>query len=201
MKKRDTPTLAEPLTQEKAWQWNDITVLRAQLSLPQLDGTSRRTRRFNVYYEQVGRSFFARAAQLLLPQAAEECRTAMLRSAPWQVMTVSLSYAITLQTDDLLSIALFFSRNPGDPAFCCADVWDTAQMLPIPLSEWFPPHTNLRRRIAKQLRQIAPRDPPRRFRPHGYYPTESGLLLSGMAGDRLSLPFDEKRGPFPLHLN
>lgn len=200
MNKRNAPALAEPLTLEKAWQWNGITVLRAQLSLPQLAETSRRARRFNAYYEQISRSFFARTAQLLLPQAAEGCRTAMLRSAPWQITTVSLSYDITLQTDTLLSIALFFSRQMSDPTFCCADVWDIAQMLPIPLSEWFPPHTS-RRRIAKQLRQTVPTDPPRRFRLHGYYPAESGLLFPDRAGGRLSLPFDEKHGPFPLHLN
>lgn len=200
MKKRNVPALAEPLTLEKSWQWNGITVLRAQLALPQLALASRRARRFNAYYEQIGRSFFARTAQLLLPKAAEGCRTAMLRSGPWQITTVSLSYDITLQTDTLLSIALFFSMKPSDPAFCCADVWDTEQMLPIPLSEWFPPHTS-RRRIAKQLRQTVPSDPPRRFRPHGYYLAENSLLFPARAGEHLSLPFDEKHGPFPLHLS
>lgn len=194
MKNRETPIPAEPLTGQKEWQWDGITVLRAQFSLPQLGGTSRRARRFDRYYALIGRTFLARTEKTLFPRAVEECRAAIERSAPWQVSSASLSHRIALQTDDLLSIVLDFCEKGDIPAFRCADVWDTAQMLPRPLSEWFPPHTGLRR--AEKRAVPFPFDAPTRVPLRGYYLTEHGLCLP-KKGSTVFLPFDSARGPFP----
>lgn len=196
MENNATLPLAEPLTLEKKWQQDGITVLRAHASLPQLGGTSRHARRFDRYYALIGRAFLARAEKTLFPRAAKECRDAMERSAPWQVSTASLHYEAAVPTETLLSIILTFRSENEAVIFRRAEVWDSAQMLPIPLSEWFPPHTNLRHRAGKSG---VPDSSEARFRfpLSGYLPTERGLCLLGKNGGTCLLPYEETCGPFP----
>lgn len=50
MKEHPRLTLGEDFAQEKSWQWEDITVLTARLTLPQTKGESRREKRFDRYF-------------------------------------------------------------------------------------------------------------------------------------------------------
>ena len=84
MKEHPCLTLGEDFAQEKSWQWEDITVLTACLTLPQTKGESRREKRFDRYYRTLADAYFARCEQKLLPNAAETCREAVARSAPWR---------------------------------------------------------------------------------------------------------------------
>ena len=77
MKEHPRLTLGEDFAQEKSWQWEDITVLTARLTLPQTKGESRREKRFDRYYRALADAYFARCEQKLLPDAAKTCRAAM----------------------------------------------------------------------------------------------------------------------------
>ena len=66
MKEHLCLTLGEDFAQEKSWQWEDITVLTARLTLPQTKGESRREKRFDRYYRALADAYFARCEQKLL---------------------------------------------------------------------------------------------------------------------------------------
>ena len=65
MKEHPRLTLGEDFAQEKSWQWEDITVLTAHLTLPQTKGESRREKRFDRYYRAL--------ADPILPAASRNC--------------------------------------------------------------------------------------------------------------------------------
>ena len=77
MKEHPRLTLGEDFAQEKSWQWEDITVLTARLTLPKTKGESRREKRFDRYYRALADAYFARCEQKLLPDAAKTCRRHM----------------------------------------------------------------------------------------------------------------------------
>ncbi len=112
MKEHPRLTLGEDFAQEKSWQWEDITVLTARLTLPQTKGESRREKRFDRYYRALADAYFARCEQKLLPDAAKTCRAAMARSAPWQMTAVTLTYRVSAQTED--AVVFTFEVNDGE---------------------------------------------------------------------------------------
>lgn len=202
MKIRPHPQSNDTPVPERQWQWDGITVLTARAELPPSLGQSRRARRFERYYAQLAGVFFARCEQTLLPAAAESCRAALERSAPWRRTSALLCCETCPQDGGLLSVTATarVGVEGGEQAMRrWADVWDTEAMLPVPLSEWFPPRASVTRRIracaaAAGERKNAAR---RALRPQSYRLAESGLCILCRDGDEILLPWDAERGPFP----
>ena len=129
MKEHPRLTLGEDFAQEKSWQWEDITVLTARLTLPQTKGESRREKRFDRYYRALADAYFARCEQKLLPDAAKTCRAAMVRSAPWQMTAVTLTYRVSAQTED--AVVFTFEVNDGEGVLRhWEEGWDCSAVLP-----------------------------------------------------------------------
>lgn len=202
MERRPAPS-GEVLAREQSWQWEGITVLTARAEVPQFAGISRREKRFDRYYAQLARTYLARCGQTLFPRAAEECRAAMARSAPWQRMDAALRGTVLAPSDTHMSVTLELCEGCGGSLRVVrrfAEVWDLSAMLPVPLAEWFPPHTNVARRLRSRARELALDAGPSRcvLRAESYGLTEEGLCILCRNGAQLVLPWDAERGPFPL---
>ncbi len=219
----EEPRLAEALTEERAWEAEGITVLTASVTLPQLAGSGGRVKRFNRYYRRFCRAYFTYCKQILFPEAADSCRAAMSVSAPWEAARAELRFRVTRHTGGLLSIVCDARETiSGLPPFLIrrSEVWETASGLPLPLEEFFPPHT----RCKKQLLRVAREETQRRvalgaaYRDNwramlrraldvrNYYLEDSGLCffypLCAVAGAKegivtFTMPYDAEFGPFP----
>ena len=130
MKEHPRLTLGEDFAQEKSWQWEDITVLTARLTLPQTKGESRREKRFDRYYERLAEVYLARCGQKLFPCAAESCRMAMARSGPWRMTEAALTYHVSAQTED--AVVFTFEVNDGESVLRrWEEGWECSAFLPL----------------------------------------------------------------------
>lgn len=130
MKEHPRLTLQEDLVEERTWQWEGVTVLTARLTLPQTKGKRRREKRFDRYYRALADAYFARCEQKLLPSAAETCREAMARSAPWRMTAVVLTYCVSAQTEDAM-ILDFEVRDSEDVLRRWEEGWERNAFLPL----------------------------------------------------------------------
>lgn len=217
---REELRLAEALMEERAWEADGITVLTASVSLPQLAG--RCARRFNRYYRRFARAYLTYCQQVLLPEAAASCRDAQAVSAPWSVGRAELSWRLSHQSGEVLSIVSDAREViSGTPPFCIrrSEVWDLSAGLPMPLGEFFPAHTRCKKvmlRFAREQTQkriesgAAYRENwraalRRSFNARNFCLTAEGLCfyypLCAVAGAKegivtYTMPYDDERGPF-----
>ena len=130
MKEHPRLTLGEDFAQEKSWQWQDITVLTARLTLPKTKGESRREKRFDRYYRALADAYFARCEQKLLPDAAKTCRAGLARSAACQLSALTLSYRVCGQTVD--GVFFTFEVNDGESVLRrWEEGWECSAFLPL----------------------------------------------------------------------
>ena len=216
---RELPVLTEALLEERAWESDGIVVLTAAVELPQLRG--RGAKRFNRYYRRFCRAFFRYCTQTLLPEAAAACRAAMAVSAPWNVARAAIGYTAELFAGTLLSVVCE-AREDGAQPLCQrrADIWDLSDCLPVPLEEFFPPHTRCKRVLLRRAREESlrrlERDPQalyenwrfplrRALNPRNVFLRQDGLCFFYPAGViappsrgivSFSLPYDSEAGPF-----
>ncbi len=219
----EEPRLAKALSEERSWEADGITVLTASVTLPQAEGKSARARRFNRCYRRFCRAYLAYCEQFLLPEAAASLRAAREISAPWEAARAVLTWHAALQAGDVLSIVCDARETVcGQAPFLIrrSEVWDMSAGLPMPLAEFFPPHTRckaalLRFARAEALRRVedgaAYRENwraalRRALSVQNYYLTESGLCFfypfCALAGERagivtFTMPYDADNGPFP----
>ena len=100
------------------------------MTLPQTKGESRREKRFDRYYRALADAYFARCEQKLLPDAAKTCRAAMVRSAPWQMTAVTLTYRVSAQTED--AVVFTFEVNDGEGVLRrWEEGWECSAFLPL----------------------------------------------------------------------
>lgn len=219
---REELRFAEALTEEQSWEYDGVTVLRASVALPQLEGKSGPARRFCRYYRRFCKAYLAYCRQVLLPEAAESLRAALAASAPWEAAEAALRWRVSLREGDVLSIVCDAGeRVSGQRPFCIrrSEVWDLSMGLPIPAQEFFP----LRRRCKTALLRFAREEALRRteagavYRENwrsmlrraldtrNYYLTEEGLCfyypLCALAAEKegivsFTMPYDSERGPF-----
>ena len=220
---REELRLGEALTEERSWEADGVTVLTASVTLPQAAGESRAAKRFNRCYRRFCRAYFAYCRQLLLPAAADAFRAAREVSAPWACACAELGYRIALRTDAVWSIVCDAAETMhGTPAFRIrrGDVWDMGAGLPMPLGEFFPPHTRCVRALLRFAREETLRRVEggaayranwrvmlrRTLNPRNFYLTEEGLCffypLCAVAGAKegivtFTMPYDAEHGPFP----
>lgn len=124
---------AEDFTQEKDWDFEGITVLRASVVLPQFEG--RRARRLNRYYRRFAQSFLKYCESELYPRAAALCAEKMAVSAPWSTSRATLSYTVTHEDDTVLSLYADAAEENLPPRLTLrrADTWELKTALPLPL--------------------------------------------------------------------
>ena len=221
--RHDEPRLAEALTEERAWDFGGVTVLRASAALPQLAPGGRRAKRFNRYYRRFCHAYLAYCARVLLPEAAESCRAAMAVSAPWSVARAELTFRVVFRRGSILSVVCDARESVcGLPPFLLrrSETWDLDAGLPLPAQELFPPH----RRCKKELLRFARAEMQRRvergapcrenwcamlrraLNTRNCYLTEDGLCffypMCAVAGAKegivsFTMPYDAENGPFP----
>lgn len=219
----EQPRLGEALTEEQSWESDGVTVLTASVTLPQLAGKGGCVKRFNRYYRRFCRAYFTYCAQALLPEAADSCRSAMAVSAPWTAARAELGYHVSLQRPDGLLSVVCDARETihGLPPFFIrrSEVWDLGMGLPMPLEEFFPPHTHCKRALLRHARAETParialgaayrenwRAMLRRaLNVRNFYLTDEGLCffypLCAVACAKegvvtYTMPYDAERGPF-----
>lgn len=216
------PRLAEALTEEQSWEADGVTVLTASIALPQLVGKSGCARRFNRYYRRFCHAYLTYCRQILLPEAAESCRAAMAVSAPWSAARAELSWRVSRQTGDILSIVCDARETiHGLPPFLIrrSEVWDLSAGLPMPLDEFFP----LRKCCKKMLLRFARKETRKRVESgaayrenwramlrraldvRNFYLQDDGLCffypLCAVADAKegivtFTMPYDQENGPF-----
>lgn len=214
-------TLSEtPLTLRRSWKADGITVLTADISLPHCGSADRRARRFARYYRSFLRAYLRYCEAELLPRAAESCRVAMARSAPWQQLHAAVHFCVRYQDESLLSLTVD-TRESGAGILPLtlrrADTWERDTGLLVPVSQLFPPRCAWKRRaLAAAREQLLAQDAPlahdwraalrRALSGRNYYLDPRGLcffcpmytLLPASAGIPVfTLPYDARNGPFP----
>lgn len=221
---RDGLTLSEePLTLRRSWDADGITVLTLDLALPRCGLNGRRARRFDRYYQSFLRAYLRYCEAELLPRAAESCRAAMARSAPWQQLRAVVRYCVRYQDTRLLSLTIDAHESGAGTlplTLRRADNWERGTALLLPTACFFPPRCPWKRRLLRaahealllRVRQGAAlrgdwRAALRRSANwRNVYLDERGLcffcpmyaLLPGSEGIPVfTLPYDAEKGPFP----
>lgn len=219
---RDGLTLSEePLTLRRTWDADGITVLTLDAALPHCGLRDRRARRFDRYYRSFLRAYLRYCEAELLPRAAESCRAAMARSAPWQQLHVTVRFCVRYQDARLLSLTID-ARESGAGLLPLtlrrADTWERGTALLMPTEFFFPPHSLWKRRLLRTAREALLSRPNaalcdnwratlrRSLSGRNVYLDERGLcffcpmytLLPGSEGIPVfTLPYDAEKGPFP----
>ena len=219
---REELRLAEALTEEQVWEADGIKVLTVSVALPQLAGKSPRAKRFNRYYRRFCRAYFTYCKQVLLPEAAASCRDAQAVSAPWSVARAELSWRVSYQSGEIVSIVCDARETiSGMAPFCIrrSEVWELSAGLPMALGEFFPANVRGKKALLRFAReQTAARIETgaayrenwramlrRALNVRNFYLSEDGLCffypLCAVAGARegivtFTMPYDDENGPF-----
>ena len=121
----------QPWAAEREWTADGIPVLHAVATLPRPNpvqgGVCRRIDRF---YRLQSRAYLRYCERFLVPQAREECRSALASSAPFTPMEAELTYQVTYNEGGLWSLYTQ-SREAGAPAVRRGDTWDLATGYPV----------------------------------------------------------------------
>ncbi len=133
-------------------------VLEVRLSWPQVAGNGPLARGANRYYERLagawrrqwGRDLYWRACAALV-----QCREQSRPFTPW---AAALSGAVSLETEELLSLTLTARETRGDRRTLehrWGDIWRKADGAPVPLWELYPRRRSRRRALYRALEKAA----------------------------------------------
>lgn len=144
-----------PLHEEREWESEGVTVLRAEVTLPQCEGESRAARRFNGWYRRCASAYLRYCAEELYPRAAAGMRGAMVRSAPWERASAVLGYTVTLARGGLLSLYTEGREENLAPPLTIrrAEIWSLHDGLMLEAADFFPRGTPVRRLLAERARE------------------------------------------------
>ena len=156
MRKERLHRSAEDFKQEKSWESEGIAVLRARVTLPQFEG--RRARRLNRYYRRFAQSFLKYCESELYPRAAALCAEKMSVSAPWSTSRATLTYTVTREDEEILSLYADAVEENLPPRLTLrrADTWELKTALPLPLFSLLP-KAECRRALRETAREMAER--------------------------------------------
>lgn len=148
--------------QEYLWkrtlQCEEEPVLSLTLRRPDLVEEGRAARRIQRYYSRIEALWRARWEGTLYRQACQALAAARASSRPFQPWEASLTYTVTLEEGDLLSLYLEAEeRGPSrrGAVLRFADTWDRRTGTPQPLSVFLPRSCRGRKRLLAQLRTQA----------------------------------------------
>ena len=135
---------------EREWTVEGIPVLSARVSLPRPAEADhdKGLRRIGRYYRQFCRSYIRYCERFLYPQAAEAFRQAAAAGSALPQYTAQLSYRVTCNQSGLWSLYAD-SRERGllPRPVRRGDTWDLRTGAPVPLGDFFPGRTALRRTL------------------------------------------------------
>ena len=154
MRKPLVDLCTEPFTAEQEWTVEGIPVLQATVTLPNpTDAKNPLSRRIRRYYRLQCLSYLRYCENCLFPIAAEAYREALAVSAPLPLFRAELTYRVTFNESGLWSLYTQ-SREISLPGQALlrrwGDTWDLAEGFPLPLSAFFPSHSNWRRQLLTQ---------------------------------------------------
>ncbi len=133
---------------EREWTLEDIPVLTATVSVPRpLDRGGRIQRRIDRFYQLQVRAYFRYCENWLFPKAAAACREALADSTPFPACSASLRYTVTCSERGLWSLHTDTRETLGGrpEVLRRGDTWDLRSGYPVPLSDFFPRRTPVRR--------------------------------------------------------
>lgn len=215
----------EEFTAEREWTAEDIPVLKATVSLPRpIERNGRVGRRIDRFYQLQARSYFRYCENWLFPKAAAEYRQALADSAPLPCCTASLTYRVTCSEKGIWSLHTDTRECLGGRTEILrrGDTWDLRTGYPIPLGDFFPRRTPVRKLLfqtaeAEIRRQEAAgmaryhekwrQELRRNFNRENYYVTPEGLqffwqmyaIAPWAEGvPTFSLPFGEQGCAWPI---
>ncbi len=188
-----------PLYAQRSWQSGDVTVLTAEVTLPQCEGKNRRARRFNRYYRQYARAYFKYCEAELLPRAAETMHAALARSAPWTCAHAALGFTVTLCRGRLLSLYTEGREEGLAPRLTIrrAETWSLREGLLRAPGSFFPPGTPLRRLLTRRAAELA--DEQTEAGTSAYYPKRRTLLRRAFNTENCYLGEDGLHWFYPMY--
>lgn len=138
----------ETFAAEREWTVDDIPILTAAVSVPRpMDRRSRAARRIDRFYQLQARAYFRYCENWLFPKAAAAYRQALADSGPLPSCSASLGYTVTCSERGLWSLHTDTRECMGGRTEVLrrGDTWDLRTGYPIPLSDFFPHRTPVRK--------------------------------------------------------
>ncbi len=135
-------------------EWEGEPVLSLWLQYPKLPEDTPGLRRVNRYYQRLARQWRTRWEGPLCLQARACAQAMRERSRPFQPWEARLTYQITCQTEDLLSLSVDAYEYAGGAHGLTTrrgDTWDLPAGLPRTLASFFPPRRPWRRLVLEQV--------------------------------------------------
>lgn len=193
---RQTARPSAPVPVWKGWErtllWEGEPALVCTVQPLALPACPPRTAR---YYRRLEQAWSARWEKRLYPMACAALRAARAASRPFRPWEASLSAAVTLHTEERLSLTVDAAERLDGPravTLRLGDAWSLPGGRPLALSELFPPGAPWRRQaLAAAEKQLRARQEAgearfspgwerllrRRFHPERCFLTEEGPVL------------------------
>ena len=200
--------------------FGESSMVCAAAELPCWEGDG--GRRFNRYYRAYERAFERYCETVLLPMAQESYREALERAGAIPDWHATLQTTVSYHEGRLVSLYTDSAESGGERRIVLrrGDTWDMTSGTPLRLTDFFPPHTPVRKRILSAVRETVEREERlglyrylpdwrarmrRSFNPQNFYISDEGLYFfyQSFAIAPLSegistffLPYDEEKGPY-----
>jgi len=142
----------EPFAAEREWTVKDLPVLTASVSVPRpVDRGSRAARRIDRFYQLQARAYLRYCENWLFPKAAAACRQAIADSKPLPDCTAALTYTVTCSERGIWSLHTDTREKVAGRTEVLrrGDTWDLRSGYPIPITDFFPRGTPVRRLLVK----------------------------------------------------
>ena len=214
------PLQIKPYLEARTFCDGDVPLLTAAAHLPTWAGDH--GARFNRYYRAYERAFERYCETVLFPMAQESYREALERAGAIPDWHATLQTTVTCHEGNLVSLYTDSVESGGERRIVLrrGDTWDMTSGTPLRLTDFFPPHTPVRKRILSAVRETVEREERlglyrylpdwrarmrRSFNPQNFYISDEGLYFfyQSFAIAPLSegistffLPYDEEKGPY-----
>ena len=135
----------ESFVAQREWAVDGIVVLTANITLPRpVPATNRIARRIDRYYQLQSRSYLRYCESWLFPQAVTEYHAALASSTPLPHFTADLTYQITYQAENCLSLYTQTKESCGSTVLMVrrGDTWNLQNGYPVMRSSLFPSKQN-----------------------------------------------------------
>lgn len=214
------PLQIKPYLEGRTFCDGDVPLLTAAAHLPTWTGA--RGVRFNRYYRAYEHAFERYCETVLFPMAQESYREALERAGVIPDWHATLQTTVTYHGDNLVSLYTDSVESGGERRIDLrrGDTWDMTSGTPLRLTDFFPPHTLVRKRILSAVRETVEREERlglyrylpdwsvrirRSFNPQNFYIGDEGLTVfyqtyaiapPNEGIPTFFLPYDAEKGPY-----
>lgn len=214
-----SPLQIKPYLDGHTYTDGDVPLLTVSSQLPYWEGDH--GNRFNRYYRAYERAFRRYCETSLFPLAQASYREALESGGMLMQWRATLQTTVTYEGGGLLSLYTDSVESTASQRIVLrrGDTWDMTSGTPLRLTDFFPPHTPVRKRILSAVRETVEREERlglyrylpdwrarmrRSFNPQNFYISDEGLYFfyQSFAIAPLSegistffLPYDEEKGP------